>query len=163
MSEADKAHELLRQLVQSGPSSSTPQVKRNGLHHHKRKSRSPSRLSSTEPGPSREGSEPLNSPTHKRRRMQSRSRTSTPARNEQGRGKNPTRSQKGIPSTDEETSKIALANEKADDDDGKPVREVKQGDKEVDRVVKGVSLDTERTEDGETKVNDDLDEVSVCG
>lgn len=95
--------------------------------------------------------------------MQSRSRTSTPARNEQGRGKNPTRSQKGIPSTDEETSKIALANEKADDDDGKPVREVKQGDKEVDRVVKGVSLDTERTEDGEAKVNDDLDEVSVCG
>lgn len=158
---------LRKQLSPSGPASSTPRLLRNGLNGLKRKSRSPAestRLSSVEPSiHSREGSVSLDSPSGKRRRMQSRSQTAsraaTPSKalEGQGHGKMPKRSQKGLPD-DKELSEVAKANEEANDETGKPEVQVEQTDKDVERVTKGISMDTEAIASKTTDTADDLDE-----
>lgn len=165
---------LRKQVLHSMPSASTPIPMKGGVNGSsslKRKSRSPaeSRLSSAEPSlPSRETSMAQDSPSSKRRRMQARSQTASRAATPssqaegQGHGKKPSQSQKGLPrSVEEVDEEIAERNERADDESDKLIENVQQDNTDVDRLAKGVSLDTEgMPADAPSKVTDDLDEVS---
>jgi histone acetyltransferase len=153
----------------SGPSTSTPMNLRQDFDSLKRKSRSPgesTRLSSAEPSvaPSREGSVGLGSPRSKRRRVQSRSQTAsragTPLKVEgQGHGKKPARSQKGLPADGDGAAPSDQINDGTERDDGsKPIEQVDQDDADLDRVAKGMSMDT-----GGLKANETLTEMNDDG
>lgn len=159
---------LRKQLAPIGPTASTPMPMKNGFNSLKRKSRSPAestRLSSIEPSvPSREGSVSLDSPSHKRRRMQSRSQTAsraaTPAKAQngegQGHGKMPTQSQKGLPVNGDIPEEVEETNgqDMNQDDSGKPVETVEQTESDIDRVAKGISIDIETIGTNGTKSTD---------
>lgn len=146
---------------------STPRNHRNGLNGMnalKRKSRSPadrSRRSSNDPIAARDELASLDSPNQKRRRMQSRSatasRAATPSHEEEngrGHGKMPSHSQKGLPREGTLPEEPEPPIEKS----SKPVEYVDQTEQELDKVTKGVSLDTEGATTNGAQTQDDLDE-----
>ncbi|UZJ56427.1 hypothetical protein CBS101457_005747 [Exobasidium rhododendri] len=166
---SESTQSLQKQLTSLNASTSKVVSSRHGFDSLKRKTRSASgsaRSSSVElsPAPSREGSASLNSPRAKRRRMQPRSETAsragTPLKPDgQGHGKMPARSQKGLPANGDGAVPSDLHDDVTTypDETDKPVEEIEQTEADLDRVTKGISIDTggQRAEDVMMEVNDD--------
>lgn len=84
-------------------------------------------------------------------RSQTASRAGTPLRSEaRGAGKKPTQSQKGLPPGGDGSAPSDWPNKGAQEDDsGKPVRQVDQDGRDLDRVAKGISVDSGRQKESE--------------
>lgn len=61
--------------------------------------------------------------------------------------------------SDAELNGIEQVNESVDDDEGKVVKEIKQDSHDIQRVAKGISMDTEGAAEQENAPSDTLDEV----
>jgi histone acetyltransferase len=154
----------------TGPSTSAKALSRHNNDSLKR-GRSPAEsagLSSADtPAPkSREGTPALESPRSKRRRIQSRSQTAsragTPLKADgHGHGKKPTQSQKGLPlDGDGAAPSDASKGISNGDENGKPIKQIDQDDASLDRVAKGMSIDTGAHNGGETIIDSNDDSSS---
>lgn len=148
------------------------------MRHHiesLKRGRSPassSRLSSAEPRTptSREGSASFDSPRAKRRKLQARSQTAsragtplkaTEGQDGEGHGKMPAQSSKALPADGDGSAPSNIDNgpTAGGDEEGKPTKEIYQDDRQLDKVTKGVSIDT-AIRDTTTSITEITDETA---